>query len=434
MRLGKTLTSIWWLAEKKDAKRILVVAPNSVVGAWQDEITVERQTSVVLTGTAIQRAEAAISSSARWHLINHEGLTAKGVRTSSGKKKATATHICKLPWDAVVIDESDCIKNPTANITKIATTEFADVKYRAILSGLPNPEHESLDLFAQMKFLNGKLLGETSFWEFRDKYYYSDLFGREWHPRQGVQKAIRDEIVRSCFLLTRKDAGLGNVHDLHVRKLDVPETIRTEIMRAEKEMAVGDKETVWPMVARGWQLQLLGGRIIDLPRLHHDAKLKELEKIVVQEMPREKIVVWFRFTAEIEAARTLFSRKNVFATVLDGNVSVDVRHARVKSFRAGYGPRVALCQYQAMMYGVDLSAADINVYYSLPDSQKQFYQSRERIESLAKHVPLLDIHLAVRDSLDEDIHLALKIKRASSQMFINDVTSRLLERVKARVK
>lgn len=427
MRLGKTLTTIWWLNAKSDAKKILLSAPLSVLASWEEELSAERQLSVVLSGSKSQRVELAMSGSARWHLTNPEGLTETGCRRSDGKSIAVPSQLCLLPWDAVVIDESTCLKNPASQISRVCCSAFSRVKYRACLSGLPNPE-DVMDFFQQMKFLYGSLLGTDNYYEFREKHFYCDDTGYGWWPRRGTEAAMRSEMEKSCDFLTRKDAGLGNERVREFRTVEIPNKVRKEIERSEKELAVGDSETNWPIVARSWALQLLGGRSKNHPQFHHDAKLRELIEILTNELRREQVIVWFRYTAELEAALEFLSRKGIPSGRIDGAVSREDRAAYVQKFKKGK-LRVMCCQYKAAKYGIDLSTSSTNIFFSLVESQEDYFQASERIESLSKSEPLLSIHLIVRDSLDEDIYESLKVKNLQSRMFLRNVRQRMLERI-----
>ena len=432
MRLGKSLTTIWWLNMKKDAKKILLVAPLSVLSSWENEFSSEKQLSVILHGSKEQRLELAMSSKARWHLVNPEGLTQSGHRRSDGKSIAVPSPICLLPWDAVVIDESTCLKNPASQLSRVCCQAFSRVKYRACLSGLPNPE-DTMDFFQQMKFLNGSMLGCDNYYEFREKHFEVDLTGYGWWPRRGTESAIRASMEPYCEFLTRKDAGLGNERVTQFRTVQLPSKVRKELERAEKELAVGSSETVWPIVARSWALQLLGGRIKDHKEFHHDVKLNEMMDLINGELQKEQVVVWFRFTAELDAAMALLSRKGVPCGRIDGSVPRHERAVAMQKFKKRK-LRVMCCQYKAAKYGIDLSSASTNIFFSMVESQEDYFQASERIESLSKSEPLLSIHLIVEDSLDEDIYKSLRMKNLKSRMFLRSVRQRMLDRCKKKEK
>lgn len=431
MRLGKSLTVAWWLSAKKDIKKVLVVAPLSVLSFWEEELTLEGKSVVLLAGSKSGRAELAMSSAACWNLTNPEALTDTGHRRRDGKSIAVPTALCLLPWDAVVIDESTCLKNPSSQLSRVCCSAFSRVKYRACLSGLPNPE-SLMDFFQQMKFLQGSLLGCDNFFEFREKHFEVDNTGYGWWPRRGTEAAIRAEMEKSCEFLTRKDAGLGNERVREFRTVEIPKKVRIEVERSEKELAVGESETNWPIVARSWALQLLGGRSKNHPEFHHDAKLRELLDLLTGELKHEQVIVWFRYTAELEAAITLLSRKMACGRI-DGNVSREERAVFVKKFKKGK-IRVMCCQYKAAKYGIDLSTSSTNVFFSLVESQEDYFQATERIESLAKSEPLLSIHLVVPDSLDEDIYESLRTKNLHSRLFLRNVRQRMLDRISRKGK
>ena len=151
MRLGKTLATIRWdvsLSSKSLASEpILVVAPLSVLEAWEKELTLEYERYVLVSGKSFDKRTDLVVNEAfgvegrTWVLINYESL-----RATPG--------LAFLEWFTVVADESTIIKNNQAAITKLFTKGFRETKHRTILAGMPRPESE-LDLFSQFQFLYG---------------------------------------------------------------------------------------------------------------------------------------------------------------------------------------------------------------------------------------------------------------------------------------
>ena len=128
MRLGKSLVAVRW-AQRRGAKKVLVVAPLSSLGPWEEELYKERipRNQVhYLLGSKTKRLQTSKNKEG-WFLVNYEGLR-------------SCPEILKQNWKAVILDESTRIRNPKAQITRLLTNELFYVPNRCILSGLPNPE------------------------------------------------------------------------------------------------------------------------------------------------------------------------------------------------------------------------------------------------------------------------------------------------------
>ena len=64
--------------------------------------------------------------------------------------------LMKIPFDYVILDESQAIKNPASKVTKAAG--LLNAKNRICMSGTPL-QNNTFDIYAQMNFLNPGLLG-----------------------------------------------------------------------------------------------------------------------------------------------------------------------------------------------------------------------------------------------------------------------------------
>ena len=79
-------------------------------------------------------------------------MNSEAIRTKNGYEFASL-FLQKFEDNMVVIDESSCIKNPKAKITKAALKLRDKSKRRFILSGTPITQGP-MDLFSQAKFLS----------------------------------------------------------------------------------------------------------------------------------------------------------------------------------------------------------------------------------------------------------------------------------------
>ncbi|RYZ47884.1 MAG: DEAD/DEAH box helicase, partial [Sphingobacteriales bacterium] len=157
MGLGKTLQTItflcWRLQKQPDSKHI-IVCPASLIYNWQQELAkfAHHITSLIYNG--FQRSVAEFYNSGSQVLI-----------CSYGTLRSDIDQFKIIPWDIVVVDESQNIKNVQAQITRAAQQLQANA--RVALSGTPIMNN-TFDLYAQLNFLVPGLFGGQEF--FRKEY------------------------------------------------------------------------------------------------------------------------------------------------------------------------------------------------------------------------------------------------------------------------
>lgn len=422
MRLGKTIVARRWAVTRPRAKRILVACPIEIIRSWRKELALEGEELVELRGPdRVERMWEARRGGARWFAVNFENLRVGGHRTKGGKPIAVPSEIALADWDVVIIDESTAIRSPRSQITKVALGWLSRARYKAILTGLPNPEGAD-DYVTQFCFLFGEFMGCRNYWDWRARNMIP-LPTRDWAPRRGVIGRVREEVHRRAFVLSRKDAGIGNRKMREPRYVQLPAAIRREMRSAEKDFEAGDLMTNNKLVTLMWMQRLAGGRFPD-DRLWHDAKMRELVKLATGELRGQPIVVWARYTDEIDAACKALESAGIRALRVKGKLFGRKHNAdHIDRFMAGDADAL-VCQPQCVAKGVDLSRASIAIYLSNYFDYEVRAQSEDRIEHPLKREPLLILDILAEDTIDEDILEALKDKRFDSGLILR----RFLER------
>lgn len=444
MRLGKTRIVIAW-CNKRAARKILVVAPLTVLGSWQEELhAVGESPPTVLRN---KKSHTRTLPRTKWSLINYDLLR-------------TSPHIVELDWDAVILDESTRIRNPKAQITKVlnggvvkrklraSKTRPAGMQtiklpgcrapFRAILSGRPAPE-SPMDYFEQFRFLHGGFCYVRTFWAFRDRYFQHPMFALwEWAPKPGTRDIIKTEIRKKAYILSRKEAGIGSRKVYEKRVVVMGSELRKSYETAEREFVLDHPEleegktTNWPMVMSMWLGRMAGGFVDE--KYVDPAKMNELMELLTGELKGEKAVVWFRFNAEVEQAYQLLKKKKIQCAVITGATPYQVRDLMRKRLRdePEGNSFVLLCQVKCARYGIDLAAADVAIYYSNSYSLEERAQSEDRIVHPKKSVPLLYIDLINENTVDEDVVKALREKHTQSAFFLQALAKNFSMRIKKK--
>lgn len=422
MRLGKTLVAIRWAMTRPRARRVLVCCPVEVIRSWRRELEIEGERLVELRGPdRLERMSAERRSGARWFAVNYENTRVGGHRTKGGKPRAVPSAVAAAEWDVVILDESTAIRSPRSQTTRVALAYLARATYKAVLTGLPNPESAD-DYVTQFCFLSGRFMGARNYWEWRARNMIP-LQTRAWAVKRGATARIREEVHRRAFVLSRKSAGIGNMKMRETRHVQLPAAIKREMRRAERDFEVGDLLTNNKLVTLTWLQRLAGGQFPD-ERLRHDAKMVELAKLLTGELADQPAVVWARYTAEIDRAVETLERARVSALAVKGGAFGRKHNGdNVDRFARG-NCRVLVCQSQCLKMGVDLSRASAAIYISNYFDYEIRAQSEDRIEHPLKREPLLILDIVAEGTIDEDVIDALREKRASAGLVLRKFLER----------
>lgn len=453
MRLGKTIVTIRW-AKVRKLRRVLLIAPQpTLVGKdmWEGELqragfqtcmlhTIadkedrvaraqwewrkEVDTAVEMTPQGPQLllfAEPRLTLKRRpavgWFGINYEALR-------------TVPELLDLPWDGIVLDESTRIRNPKAQVTKLILRNTGHIEHRAILSGLPNPEHE-LDFFTQFQFLMDDFCGFTNYWACRQTWFYQGAVEWEWLPKKGVREKIKRFVHDNGYFLSRKKAGVGSAKVYEKRTVPLSPVQRRQAVQITRDMAVGNVETKWAPVAHQWLQRIAGGFTpTGKPEIMSDAKLKALRELIMEEFPQKSIVVWFAYNHEIDAAHEMLSKiKRLTVEKCYGATPMKQRPKIQERFQSGT-TRVLLIQVALGQFGWRLDRSSTVIYYSNSYEFEDRAQSEDRVIHVKKTEPCLYIDLVTLESTDEDVVDALRDKRGNARAFARDLAARLLSRLK----
>ncbi len=183
MGLGKTVMTLAFLQSlKADGVQhpSLLVMPTSLIYNWQKEAEKFTPKLKVLIHTGSDRPKTTE------HFSDYNLIL-----TSYGVLRLDIQFIEKFRFEYIILDESQAIKNPAANITR--AVRVLNSKNRLILTGTPL-ENNTLDLWSQMTFVNPGLLGSQSF--FKDKYQLPIEKKNDEHATRKLYSKIKPFMLR----------------------------------------------------------------------------------------------------------------------------------------------------------------------------------------------------------------------------------------------
>lgn len=408
MRLGKTLLCIRWVLHRLRQRglapgkaRVLVVAPSTPLGSWMFELGEEGIPFGVARGTARQREKGVAAGG--WTLTTYESVW----RTPAIKNVA---------WDAVVLDESTAIKSPRAKVTRWVLKNLTTSPIRAILTGEIQPQSQ-MEVWPQMAFVSGgSFMGFNNYWKFEQAASYA--IGYERIIKQDWRQRIKRETHKAAYVLTREQAGLGNVKVRETRSREMDPAARALYREVMRTWTVPGLETKHAVVTATWLRRIVGGHCPthSLPCWKYD----EVLSLLKGELANEQVVVWFAFNRELARMWRLLKGADISTSWVAGEVDLDERRRRVALFQSGKR-RVMLAQIRCARMGVDMSAADTEIYFSNSWSFEDRRQSEDRIEHPKKKATLLVLDLVTKNTVDEDVVEAMQDRRVDSEWFTRKV-------------
>lgn len=421
MGTGKTITSIAIVGKAYltgKIKRLLILAPKSIVAVWEDEFSKFADfpySLSVLTGTSAKKTE-------QLKTILHKGLEVAVVNYDSVpliEKELVAWHP-----DFLICDESSKIKNPTAKMSKATYRIAKGCKYRLILTGTPI-QNNPLDFFSQYKVLDDSIFGK-SFYAFKNEYAVLGTYNQPigWRKLPELVKKAHG----IAFRVTKAEA------------LDLPDTIdeirpvaledkaqklyKAFVKESYMELSKGEV-TATNILTRLLRLQQITGGFIrpdeESERYEQvsSAKLDALEDIIDTAISEnKKLVVIARFIPEIKEICKMLDKKKIKYAHICGEVKD--RAAEVDAFQNNPECMVFVGQLQTVSMGLTLTAASTMVFYSLSYNFADYSQAKARIHRIGQKNNCLYIHLVVKNTVDKTVLKALEQKENIATKIVDD--------------
>ena len=421
MGTGKTITSIAIVGKAYltgKIKRLLILAPKSIVAVWEDEFAKFADfpySLSVLTGTSAKKAE-------QLKTIPHKGLEVAVVNYDSIsliEKELAAWHP-----DFLICDESSKIKNPTAKMSK-ATYRIAKVcKYRLILTGTPI-QNNPLDFFSQYKVLDDSIFGK-SFYAFKNEYAVLGTYNQPIGWRKLPELVKKAHSI--AFRVTKAEAlDLPDMID-EIRPVALEDKAQKlyKVFVKESYMELSKGEvTATNILTRLLRLQQITGGFIrpdeESERYEQvsSAKLDALEDIIDTAISEnKKLVVIARFIPEIKEICKMLDKKKIKYAHICGEVKD--RAAEVDAFQNNPECMVFVGQLQTVSMGLTLTAASTMVFYSLSYNFADYSQAKARIHRIGQKNNCLYIHLIVKNTVDETVLKALEQKENIATKIVDD--------------
>lgn len=419
MGLGKTLQTITFLqyiVDKYPAETHLVVCPTSLIYNWESELN---KFAPQLPFTVYHGANR-VYEEKNWR-------KPQLIITSYGTVRSDLTIFSGHSFGYVILDESQVIKNPASLTTK--AVQALPARNRIILSGTPI-QNNTMDLYAQMNFVNPGLLGNPSF--------FKSEFAQPIDKQGDNSKAAQLRKLIYPFMLRRTKEQIAR---------DLPD--KTEIIMW-CEMGTAQRE-VYNRVKAEYRDKLLQRidengvgnnaiyilegltrlrQICNAPQLveketdnHAGAvKLDELLREIEENTGAHKVLVFSQFTGMLGLIAQEMESKAIPFLYLDGSTPAAARQQLVSRFQEEEEMRVFLISLKAGGVGLTLTAAD---YVYLVDpwwNPAAEQQAIDRTHRIGQQNKVFAYKMICKDSVEEKILLLQERKKIIAADIISEET------------
>lgn len=426
MGTGKTLTTIaitGALAGMEKIRRVLVVAPLSILEVWEEEFqrfAAFPYVLAVLTGPGNRKRDT---------LRHMTGAALQVVVVNYESAWRMEKDLAAWRPDLIVADEGHKIKTHNIAASKAMHRLGARAKYRLLLTGTVIT-NKAVDVFSQYKFLNPGIFGQ-SFYAFRSRYF--DMVGYGNHTpvlKKSMEAELTEKMHRIAFRATKADClDLPEVTDI-LRPVELePAALRIYrglVRDSYAELSHG-AVTATNILTRLLRLsQLTGGFVGNDENAGVEqvsmAKLAALEDILDSMISEgKKLVIIARFLPEIGAICRLLEKRGIRYSCITGGVKD--RGAQVEQFQHDPGVMAFVGQIATAGLGITLTAASTMVFYSMDYSMSNFEQTKARIHRVGQRMPCTYLYLVARGTVDEKVLKALKEKADLARLLVDDYRS-----------
>ena len=423
MGTGKTITSIGIagiLYQFGRVNRILVVAPLSILGVWEEEFAkfaAFPYKLTILKGTSAKKrkqlSEVGQTDELEIVVVNYESA------------RILEPELLKFNADLIIADEGHKLKENRSQQSKTMHTLGDHARYKLLLTGTLITNRE-IDAYSQYRYLNNRIFG-TSFYAFRNRFFYMSGYGQHTPV---FKKEMTGDFLRRlhsiAFRVTKAEClDLPEITE-EIRTIDLePKAMKLYTELEEESFAeLRNSEVTAPNVlTKLLRLsQVTGGHLTDDEKDTHmvsTAKLDVLSDIIDTAVAEDKkIVVMARFIPELNDIQALLEKKKIGYAVVRGGVKDRVEE--VRRFQNDDDCRVFIGQIAAAGLGITLTAASTMVFYSLDYSMSNFDQAKARIHRVGQKENCHYIYLIAKGTVDRKILRSLREKIDLAKTLVDD--------------
>lgn len=384
MGLGKTLQAITLLAERQGEGTSLVVAPAALLLNWGRELS-------------------RFTPHLRW--LVHAGSSRVGVMgafspydvviTSYETLSNDLTFMGDFPWDIVILDEAQAIKNPDSQ--RATAVKALNRRVGIAVTGTP-VENGLADIWSIVEFVVPSVA----------RRHGGSVIGRE----RDLVEAERTGRAVAPVILRRRVAEVGSQLPDRVDHIVAFEL--TPAMRQRYEQITTDLGAGLPALQAQRQFCALGDTERSEAEIHDEPKLIHLMEAIEQLVScGEKALVFTSFTLSVDR---LVERLQAIpgmnlAAAVDGRSNPTERQALIDAFGHVAGSAVLVMNPKAAGVGLNITAANHVFHFNPEWNPAATDQGTARAHRTGQHRTVFVHEFYYAGTIEEDAVLRAEHKR-----------------------
>lgn len=419
MGTGKTRVAIDTMFARGDVHRVLVVCPKAVIPVWRlnlEKFAPEgtwdcwdsQKGSINTRANSFGEWVHAPSDAKKVAVMNYEVVW----------RYLMGDLILRSGFDMVILDESHRAKSAGSKVSKYLAMLGKRVRYKMCLSGTPMA-NSPLDVYGQYRFLDPAIFGTN---HNRFLQQYAVMGGPELRFVVGYknQKELKEKFQSIAYTCKMRDIAdriklppsLPSVQ----YKVALPSKDIKTSKKLAKEMIAECSNGVVAVnnvLVRMLRLQQIASGFCEVQdgplQPTHTEELNTAKQDTLQDMLQdipdsEPVVVFCVFQHDLDAVARAAEKAKRRHYELSGRMN-ELEHWQ---FSEG---AVLAVQIQAGAEGVDMTAANHAVYFSLPHSLALYNQSKARLYRPGQTRPVSFVHLIAEGTVDESMYASLVKKK-----------------------
>lgn len=397
-----------------EVSKLLVICPLRVANTWVDEIAKWDEFNHIIyslvIGSETERLRA-LNSKADIYIINRENVD--WLINKSG---------FPFDFDMVVIDELSSFKSAAAKRFKSLLKVRPKVKRIVGLTGTPS-SNGLMDLWAEFKILDmGERLGRY-ITHYRNNFFIPDKRNQQmifsYKPRPGAEDAIYRLIsditisMKSADFLKMPECIMNEVEvELSEKERSVYDKLRQEMVISlrEEEIDASNAATL-----SGKLLQMANGAIYNEEKsvFHiHNRKLDALEDLI-EGANGKPVLVAYWYKHDLDRIKKSFKVREI-------KTSKDIN-----DWNNGKIP-IAIIHPASAGHGLNLqSGGSTLIWFGLTWSLELYQQTNARLWRQGQKSTVVIHHIISKDTIDEDVMKALRLKEKTQTELIDAVKARI---------
>jgi len=407
--------------ESHEIEGALIICKKTLLSTWKNEVLKHSHLfPVVLYGSKRQKGRLFLTY-AHFYIVNYESVL---------QELELIQLVLKHKNFAIVLDESQKIKNPDAKTTRAILSLKDMSKKKIIITGTPianKPE----DIWSQFYFLDGGKTMGNDFNSFKKKYSLKLKEQSTLKKYENGLSVLREKIDTVSVRRTKDILELPEKRYIDVtvelapRQRQIYDVAKRELYYEVKEekgkSIIEEIENYLVKLLRLIQIASNPGLIVD----DYDetpSKFLKLDEMVYEIIKEdEKVIVWTSFRKNVRTLRARY--KNLGALMLFGEIRIEDRDNVIRKFMSLPKSKVLIANPAAAKEGLTLTSANNAIYLDRNFKMDDYLQSQDRIHRIGQTKRCNIMKLVARNTIDEYTDEILAKKELIARYALGDSKS-----------